>query len=134
MQVTDAFPYRLSFGCMTFNAKLAAGLRILAATGMRRFSYAPPLHRLLWKFGVPIRPPHFASFVSILLFESVSGGVFWGLCMWWVIWAKDGTSPVAALVFAAFFGISTGLIAAFSITHRARLHNLPDWSDIPADA
>ena len=48
---------------MTFHARLHAALGILERTGISPLIYAPPLHRILWLVGVPLRPPHFASTV-----------------------------------------------------------------------
>ena len=48
---------------MTFHARLHAALGILERTGISPLIYAPPLHRILWMVGVPLRPPHFASTV-----------------------------------------------------------------------
>jgi hypothetical protein len=46
---------------MTFATRLEAALGILARTGIPKFAYAPPTHRLLWRLGVEIRPPHFSG-------------------------------------------------------------------------
>ena len=52
---------------MAYPAKIDLALQILAKTKIRRYNYAPPLHRLLWSLGIPVRPPYFAGFWSNFL-------------------------------------------------------------------
>ncbi len=49
---------------MTFHAQRDQALELLARTGIGRGTYAPPLMRLLWRCGVPVRPPHFMGFAG----------------------------------------------------------------------
>ena len=47
---------------MNYPSKLSSALAMLATTGLSRSSYEPPLYRLLWRVGLLLPPPHFASF------------------------------------------------------------------------
>lgn len=45
-----------------FNVRLQQALVLLETKGLGKNNYAPPLFRLLWKFGVKAPPPHMAGF------------------------------------------------------------------------
>jgi len=113
---------------MAYPAKIQQALDVLAATGMGRSTYAPVLYRLLWSLGVPLRPPHFASFLSNTL---VMGGAY-GVTFTGVTWLiDDHVRTAASLVGQCLFtGLAFGLIMAAWTRSRSRKHNLPDWSEI----
>src|SRR5260370_24145369 len=102
---------------MRFQQKLAAALELLASTGMRRSSYAPPLHRFLWRIGARVPPPHFLSFTANLVSAGVWFGVFWGLAMWVTVWSHQGLSRAAAAALSA--GLLFGLFGAGRYRHGA---------------
>jgi uncharacterized protein DUF6404 len=103
-----------------------AALEILASTGMRKSSYAPPIHRLLWRFGVDVPPPHFAGFLRNL---SVGGCVFaTGTCLY--LWLC-GCSFVKGAGSAAGAGLLWGLFMASYCALGRRKHSLPNWTELP---
>jgi uncharacterized membrane-anchored protein YitT (DUF2179 family) len=119
---------------MRFQQKLAAALELLASTGMRRSSYAPPLHRFLWRIGASVPPPHFLSFTANLVSAGVWFGVVWGLLMWLAVWPWQGISPHRAFAAALFAGLLFGLFVAVRYRHGANKHRIPLWKDFqPAD-
>jgi hypothetical protein len=119
---------------MRFEEKLAAALGLLASTGMWRSNYAPPLHRLLWKLGAKIPPPHFQSFAANFVSAGVWFGVVWGLSMWFTWWRSHGMSVERAFTGSIFAGVFFGLCTAAHKLYDARKHRIPLWRDFhPAD-
>jgi hypothetical protein len=119
---------------MRFAQKLAAALVLLASTGMWRSNYAPPLHRLLWKLGMRVPPPHFVGFAANFVSFGLWLGVVWGLLMWFTGWSRQSMAPQAALGAAIFVGLFFGLCMAGYYRYGARKHGIPPWRDFrPAD-
>jgi hypothetical protein len=111
---------------MAYPAKIDLALQILAKTKISRSNYAPPLHRLLWSFGIPVRPPHFAGFWSNFL-----QGTAWGILLYPPIAWLISSNPIRSIVtLTLFVGTLTGLIFAIWIQRSARRYKLPDWSEI----
>jgi hypothetical protein len=117
---------------MSFEEKRQAALAMLAATGMWRSNYAPPLYRLLWRLGIKVPPPHFASFRSNFAFPGICFGVLWGLLMWLMFWSNQGVPIQRAIILSAVAGVFFGLAMAAFYRHGARKHALPKWQDISA--
>jgi asparagine N-glycosylation enzyme membrane subunit Stt3 len=99
-----------------FEPKRERALEILAATGMWRSSYAPPIYRLLWRRGWELRPPHFAS-VGVN-FAFCSGFFALGLTLLKLAlpWGRDMT--IGEVFFA---GIAFGCSMALYYRHRTAL-------------
>src|SRR5439155_21462050 len=114
---------------MRFEQKLTAALGLLATTGIWRSNYAPPLHRLLWKLGAKIPPPHFLSFTANFVSAGVWFGVVWGLLMWFTVWLHQGMSPYAAFDAALLAGVLFGLCMAAYYRYGARKYGIPLWKD-----
>ena len=47
--------------------KITYYLRDMRQKGVRSWTAAPPIYRLLWRLGIKVRPPLFASFRSLFL-------------------------------------------------------------------
>jgi Family of unknown function (DUF6404) len=118
---------------MTNPSKLSSALAMVAATGIGRSSYAPPLYRLLWRVGLFLPPPHFASFGFNFVFSTAWFGVLWGAIMWFSLWSQQGTSSVVAAVEAVVAGALFGLVLAAYYRYGARKHELPLWSELKAE-
>jgi len=118
---------------MNYSPKLNSALATLAATGIWRRNYAPPLHRLLWHVGLLLPPPHFASFGLNFLLFAAGFGVLWGVVMWFLVWSRQGMSGGAAAGSAGVAGALFGLIMAAYYRHGARKHNLPPWSQLKTE-
>ena len=114
---------------MKFEAKLSAALERLATTGIRRGNFSPPMHRLLWRLGVQIPPPHFASFTANFLLAGVWFGLAWGALMWFFRWESQSMPLANALGTAALAGILFGLSMAFYYRYGARKNALPSWKN-----
>ena len=118
---------------MNYPSKLSSALAKLAATGMSRSSYEPPLYRLLWRIGLFLPPPHFASFGFNFVFTAAWFGTFWGATMWLLVWSQLGGSGVVAVAGAVAAGVLFGLTMAAYYRYGARKHNLPPWSRLNAE-
>ncbi|CAI1706738.1 Uncharacterised protein [Serratia fonticola] len=115
---------------MTFDEKKERALALMAEKKMWRSNYAPPLLRLLWKFGVQIPPPPFMSFWLNVLCFGVFFGSVWGLFMWFTIWNSEGYSAIMALQTSLFAGGLFGLMMALYHYWRKRVNKLPNWDSL----
>jgi Family of unknown function (DUF6404) len=114
---------------MNFEAKRDAALRLLAATGMRRNSYLPPIVRLLWLLQIKVPPPHFVSFAANFVVAGIAFSAGWGLLMWIAVWSHQPVQPHAAFGAAAAAGIVFGLCIAAYYRYGARKHRIPLWDE-----
>ena len=118
--------------------KLTTALTILAATGMRRDTYAPPLFRLLWRFGLLIPPPHFMSFGANFLIVAVGFGLALGAGMWLQGWLglfgpQMRRLDAYRLVSLAIAGSLPGLCMATVVQYQKWRHKLPRWSELKGE-
>jgi hypothetical protein len=104
-----------------------AALERLAATGIWRSNYEPPLLRMLWRLNIDVRPPHFAPFWANALVTGLFFGTLWSALMWFTLWSRQSVP----LPVAAFLGLGAGVL--FGLTMAAyyefgrRKHQLPAW-------
>src|SRR5512146_344634 len=103
---------------MPMNAKRATALRLLAATGMWRSNYEPPLVRLLWRCGVDVPPPHFMSFRNNAVIFGTAFSIVFGVVRR-LIEGPDTRSLVAVLLELVVLGALFGLLMA-GIIERAK--------------
>jgi len=115
---------------MSCPPKLNSALATLAAAGIRPGNYAPPLHRLLWRAGAILPPPHLASFGLNFAFSATWFSVGWGTLMWLTVWSRETMSGLMAFGAALFAGVLFGLSMAAYYRYGARKHDLPAWSQI----
>lgn len=105
-------------------------LQMLAATGMWRSNFEPPLVRLLWRLGVDVPPPHFAPFRGSAL---TAGGCFafaWGLFMWLFVWRSQGISITVSLISAVIAGAIFGIAMASYYAYGRKRYALPPWRSL----
>jgi membrane associated rhomboid family serine protease len=115
---------------MTHEEKVAYLLRDLGQKGIGQYTIAPPIYRLLWRLGIEVRPPHFASFWSLAVPMAMGFAIFWGILMWFTVWQQR--SSVSLVVgTAALAGLLFGLTMAGYYRGRARRLTLPRWEDYP---
>lgn len=110
-----------------FLARRDIALRLMSAKGLRHTSYAPMFHRVLWYCSIPIRPPHFASFLANFL---LMGGWFGCFLIGLLLWSLPGS---VAILLSTLAGILFGVAMASYFAYSARKHELPDWSQLEAD-
>jgi hypothetical protein len=117
---------------MKSNPKREAALRLLAATGLKRSSYEPPLLRLLWRLGVDAPPPHFATFGGNVFIAGVYFGSIWGFIMWLFFWRPQATTATAAFVSVVVAGLLFGVTIAMYYAFSRRKYKLPPWHSVQA--
>jgi hypothetical protein len=111
---------------MTHEQKLEWIFEDLSRRGIKRGSFAPLLHRLLWRFGFPIRPPHFTSFGG----NFCLGGLFMGLA--YFIARQGSNAPLEGIIVGSVAcGAVGGLFTALSYSRQARKFSLPKWEECP---
>ena len=114
---------------VNFDRKRDRALALLARTGMMRSNYLPPTFPFLWRCGVRLPPPHFLSFVGVVLVTGLPFGVCWiGLCM---LSFENGTLAVTTelLVFVLAIALPGTAFASYYASGRKRFR-LPKWSDL----
>jgi len=116
---------------MDHQAKVAHLVEDFKQRGIGQYTTAPPFYRLLWRMGIEVPPPHFASFGSIALMMGLYFGVAWGLFMWFVIWRDENMPIVIAVITSVLAGVLFGVAMAAFFRWRARKLALPRWEDYP---
>lgn len=112
---------------MQFTDKHKLALDELATTGMKTRICLPPIHRLLWRFSVNIRPPHYSTFVDIVIGIATAFTILWGSIMTLV----TGTdSLLENFTLSAGIGFILGLFMAFYYRHGSRKFNLSGWEEL----
>jgi len=114
---------------MDFDEKVAAAQQLMASKGIPRRLYAPTFVTRLWRFGMRVPPPHFASFIGVFLFAAILFGVVWGVIMWLVVWLREPAPLSTELGVSALVGIGFGLAAAIYYRVSARKYGIPRWRD-----
>ena len=115
---------------MTHDEKVARLLQDLGQRGIGRYTIAPPMYRLLWRLGIKLKPPHFASFWSLAAITGVGYGVLLALMMLALLWRSTPVSGVIGT--AALAAILFGLFMAAYYRTRAHQLGLARWEDYPA--
>jgi hypothetical protein len=128
---------------MTNDEKITYYLRDMRQKGVRSWTAAPPLYRLLWHLGIKVRPPLFASFRSLYWLRAVLCLCFF-LLLWWgqgiswgqggshFWWWEGGSHSISGLVASVVAAVSIGAIMAAIIRGKARKLALPRWEDYPS--
>ena len=114
---------------MTFEEKRAAALGLLQSTGIWRSNYAPPLLRLLWRFGVKLPPPHFVGFAANAVVAGLFFGVGWGFLMWVLLWSRQQVPLGVVVGGAALAGLLFGTCIGGYYRSGARRHKIPLWKE-----
>lgn len=122
---------------MTNDEKITYYLRDMRQKGVRSWTAAPPLYRLLWRLGIKVRPPLFASFRSLYWPPAVLYLCFFLLLWWWeggshFWWWEGGSHSISGLVATVVAAVSIGVIMAAIIRRKARKLALPRWEDYPS--
>lgn len=114
---------------MDFNERLQRAFALLESKGIGKSTYSPPLFRLFWKLGIQVPPPHMAGFGFNTLLMGGFFGVFWGLCMWLLLWGRQGMPVVIAAAVALGTGLLFGLVMAWYMRYSARKRGIPSWHE-----
>lgn len=118
---------------MTFREKVDYLRRDLGRRGLRDGTISPPLFRLCWWLGWPIRPPHFLPFLRMTF---LSGGVFavsWGSVMAAFLWSLPAVPWLRVAAIAGGTGFLFGVFVAAYYRYQAKRLALPRWRRYPVD-
>ena len=111
---------------MTNDEKIAYYLSDMHQRGIRKYRAAPPIYRLLWRLGINVRPPLFASSWSL----AVPFAVGWGI-IFFILWWSAPRHSITGLVLYGVGAASVGVINAVSYRRQAQKLALPRWEDYP---
>jgi hypothetical protein len=109
---------------MPYPPTIKTALTLLETTGIARYNYAPPPHRLLWSAGIPVPPPHLASVAFNCLFFSIWFGIAWGTFIWYFLLSPAGGPVMFAVITAFLMGGTFGFGVALYYRHTADKYDL----------
>lgn len=120
---------------MQYSEQYRRAVAILAEKGLLRHPDGAPLWRLLWRLGIPVRPPYFNGFRTNFRLAGVYFGAVFGLVMF--VWAycriPEATLLKLAVVVpivAILSGLTFGLLMAWHFGRERSRHGLPDWDEL----
>jgi hypothetical protein len=110
---------------MTFDDHRRLALSLLRDKGVDGWIAAPPIHRLLWRVGVPVLPPSFAPLpINVALLASMLLPVTFALMP---LNADSGWEAVREALSGAFVG---AVFASWGYRRSAADYGLPPWEDL----
>jgi hypothetical protein len=115
---------------VSYPPKVGAALKVLAATGLKPMSYAPPIHRLLWWIRIQLPPPHFASFWVNFSVIAIWFSSFCGIFLWVIAASDKNASTLNAFALSIMIGLAFAGWQAFIYHRESRKFALPKWSEI----
>jgi hypothetical protein len=110
--------------------KIRAALAATDAAGISRRRSAPWTHRLFWRLGIPVRPPHFMGFFGYVIVGAVSfGGA--GAAIY--VREHQQIHDLAGFIHHMMPGLlGMAIFVAVSVAFRRR-YGLPRWSELADD-
>lgn len=113
---------------MTFDEHYEIALQELAGSDILKGNYVPPLHKLLRRMGLKVKPPHYASMPANMLTTGIPFGILWAGLMWLFVWEDQVGMSLSIALWAGFFaGMLFGVAMAIYYRASARKHNLSSW-------
>src|ERR1700721_3130814 len=95
---------------VSMDLKIESYIKDMERRGIKGYLIAPPVFRLLWCFGLKVRPPLFNSFAS----NFIIFGFFWSIVVGCIEYAYDLIFSVSPhepqLALAIFTGVAMGLL------------------------
>jgi hypothetical protein len=113
---------------MTFEDRRRRALAMLEDRGIAGWAAAPPPYRLLWRLGVRVPPPHFASLAVNAALMTVMV-----LPILVVVFALNASPWGAALWDVVSSAVVGGCCGAVAYRKEAERHGLPSWLRLEHD-
>ena len=119
---------------MTFEERYGLAISELKSTPIVEGNYAPPMHRLLRRLGVRVRPPHYCPIWFNIFATGIPFAILWGVLMWLILWQSQnietGMAFAAGLIAGAIFGVFMSLYYRWSFNRN----ELTQWDKlVPAE-
>ncbi|MCG3460381.1 DUF6404 family protein [Xenorhabdus bovienii] len=114
---------------MTFENKKYKAIQLMATKGLWRSNSIPCFNILVWKLGVKIPPPTFASFWSNVVIFGSSNSILWSFLVYLDI-SYFRRSTIELFLQGIFFGFVSGILFASFHFYRRKTNKLPDWKDL----
>lgn len=111
-------------------SEIHIALAILADTNIWRCCYAPLIYQLLWRVGISIPPPHFASLSLNTLVFGLSFSIIWSIPVWYSFFSLMGIPVTIFIILAILIGITLGFSIAYCYHDSACKYDLPYYSQI----
>ena len=112
---------------MYSEAKIEAARKILESRELPPRAAAPWLHRLLWKAGVDMPSPYFASYAQNFIFA----WIFFALGMSIAMAFLFNEKPFYKIVIACLVGgLAMGFVMARQWRNIQEQNDLPKWNEI----
>ena len=117
---------------MAYPPKIEQALKVLEAAGIPKRRAAPWLYRLLWRLGIPVRPPLFvgtiaAVLINVCVFACLYAGGY--LLVHRALYGSERIDLHAMIRHGLGALIALAIVTAIR-TERIRKFNLPRWSEI----
>lgn len=113
-----------------YERRYAAAVAEMQRAGVRRWIGEPPQVRLMRRMGFRPRPPHYQSFMSVMLKMWLSFSIFWGAGMYLVRWQYSAQSLSIALPITLIAGWLYGMGMASVHLQAIRRLRLSRWEDL----
>jgi hypothetical protein len=117
---------------MAYPPKIEKALKVLDAAGVPKRQAAPWTYRLLWRLGIPARPPQFQRPLVSLAISLALFLILYPATYMLIHWLISGSEEISRSSFiGGWIGtfIGTGISLAVGAAGR-RKYDLPHWSAI----
>jgi len=115
---------------MDNNIKRTAAINILVEKGIWPVNYVPLGLRMLWRIGINVPPPIFASFWWTFIWQGALASLIYSLVTWILPLLHQDKTIEGFAIRVGVFWLIVGIFAAFSNRRLRQKHNLPSWSEI----
>jgi len=119
----------MSHSTLTHTDKVERLVQDLVERGVWPSTVAPPIYRILWRLGVEVPPPHFASLTNGLMI-ALDNAIFFGLPFWMLLNCIGRSLPLwKGLALAFGPGLAIGLAVALYYRWQSRRLGLGSWEN-----
>ena len=117
-----------------FDKRHRLAMEELAASTIPAAQHDPPVHRILRRMGVKLRPPHYQAQSANIAIFGAPFAVLMGLATWLFPGLMGGASSALVIPLAVLAGAIFGWLMARSCRRDARAAGLTRWDDLlPSD-